>query len=114
MERHSGAAVRGVAPGVDRLHRERPFGGSHDEALVGNDLRHLVGVDEAAPYELGDERDLRTDCDRLRRLPLDRLDVYVSARRIVRIGTVGGDLASGTVDLDLRLDVDGHRWILDR
>ena len=102
------AALGRVVPRVRRLHGERPLGGAHHEALAGDDLADLVGVGQAPAEEARDEREPRPDRERPRRLPFDRLDVAIPARRVVGIRRVGGDLGARAADHDLGHDVDGH------
>src|SRR5205085_11759725 len=68
-----------------------------------------VGVSAASPGGAGAARRAGGGGERLRRLPLDGLDVLVPGGRVVRGRGVRADLAPRPRDLDFRLDVDGHQ-----
>ena len=99
------AAVGDVLQGVRRFHRERPFRRSHHEALAGDQLRDLVGVDQLTTEETGHECDPGADRKRLRGLSFSRLDVLVPARRVVRNERLGGNLVARSIDVGLWLRI---------
>ena len=72
-----GPLIRKVAPGVGRLHPERPFGRSHDQPLIRDEIDHLVGIGECAAQEARDKCQAGTDLQWLLGLPGDTLDVCV-------------------------------------
>ena len=72
--------ARKVAPGVGRLHRERAFGGGHDQSLMRNEIGHLVGVGERAAQESRDEGEACADGQWLLGLPGDAVNVGVPVR----------------------------------
>ncbi len=109
---HPGAARCSVAPQVRRLHGERTFSRALDEPLAEDEFVHLVRVAKRPTEESSDEGDLRANGHRFRRLPLNGLDVSVPARGVVRVGGVRSDNSSGSVDLNLRCDIDGYHRLL--
>jgi len=77
---HSRAPLSRCGPRVRGLHRERPFCGTHHEALTRNELDDLIRVREPPAEEVRHEREPRAHCQRRRRPPFHGLDVDVPAR----------------------------------
>jgi hypothetical protein len=102
-----------ASPRVRRFHGERPFVRAHDEALACHELAFLIAVGQTSSQEPRPEFDLRTDFEGLGGLPLDRGDVRVPLRGVVRITHVRGDFGARTVNLDRGLHVHSHTGIVE-
>ena len=105
-EGHMGPLIRKVAPCVGRLHWERPFGRSHDQPLIRDEVDHLVGVRESAAQEARDKCEAGTDVQWLLGLSRDTLDVGVPVRSVIRIGGISSYHLTWSGDIDGGRNVD--------
>src|SRR4029450_6801947 len=98
-----GPMIRKVAPGVGRLHLERPSCRGHDQPFIWDEIDHFVGIGECAAQKARDKCEAGTDLQWPLGLPSDPLNVGVPVLSMIRVGSICSD------DLTWSGDVDGCR-----
>jgi hypothetical protein len=101
-----GPMIRKVAPGIGRLHPERPFCRGHDQPFTGDEIDHLVGIGECAAQQARDKCEAGTDLQWPLGMPSDTLDVGVPVWSMIRVGSLCRDHLTWSGDVDGCRNVD--------